>query len=56
MDIRKEFVWYVAYLYQGLGHADRHAGLSAYCIGSMLPLPHKSAEPMATCVGPLQHK
>lgn len=28
----------MAYLMQGLGHADRHSGLTGYCTGLMLPL------------------
>ena len=38
MDISKEFSGYVAHLSRALGHADRHAGLSGYCTGLMLPL------------------
>jgi len=53
MDIAKEFTRYVAYLSEGLGHADRHAGLSGYCTGLMLPLSRKSVEPMAASVDPL---
>lgn len=53
MDIAKEFARYVAYLSRGLGHADRHAGLSGYCTGLMLPLSRKSVEPMAARVDPL---
>lgn len=53
MDIAKEFDDYMAYLGQGLGHADRHAGLSGYCTGLMLPLSRKSVEPMAARVDPL---
>lgn len=53
MDIAKEFDDYMAYLVQGLGHADRHAGLSGYCTGLMLPLSRKSVEPMAARVDPL---
>ncbi len=53
MDIAKEFSQYVAHLSQGLGHADRHAGLSGYCTGLMLPLSRKSVEPMAARVDPL---
>jgi|GEM_PF-2446022 len=37
MDISKEFGRYMEHLAQGLGHADRHAGLSGYCTGLMLP-------------------
>lgn len=44
MDIVKEFVRYVAYLSQGLGHADRHAELSGYCTGLMLLLSHKGVK------------
>ena len=43
MDISREFNLYVAHLAQGLGHAGRHAGLSGYCTGLMLP----SVEPLA---------
>src|SRR6266568_4043571 len=53
MDIAKEFDHYMAYLMQGLGHADRHSGLSGYCTGLMLPLSRKSVEPMAARVDPL---
>lgn len=53
MDISGEFNRYVAHLCQGLGHADRHAGLSGYCTGLMLPLSRKSIEPMAARVDPL---
>ena len=53
MDIAKEFDRYMAYLMQGLGHADRHAGLTGYCTGLMLPLSRKSVEPMAARVDPL---
>jgi SRSO17 transposase len=53
MDISQEFNRYVAHLSQGLGHADRHAGLSGYCTGLMLPLSRKSVEPMAARVDPL---
>ena len=53
MDIAKEFDQYMAYLMQGLGHADRHSGLSGYCTGLMLPLSRKSVEPMAARVDPL---
>jgi SRSO17 transposase len=30
MDIAKEFDHYMAYLMQGLGHADRHSGLTLF--------------------------
>ena len=53
MDISEEFNQYVAHLCKGLGHADRHAGLSGYCTGLMLPLSRKSIEPMAARVDPL---
>jgi len=53
MDISQEFNRYVAHLSEGLGHADRHAGLSGYCTGLMLPLSRKSVEPMAARVDPL---
>jgi len=53
MDIFKEFGRYMEHLAQGLGHADRHSGLSGYCTGLMLPLSRKSIEPMAARVDPL---
>lgn len=53
MDVAKEFERYMAHLAQGLGHADRHAGLAGYCAGLMLPLSRKSVEPMAARVDPL---
>ena len=53
MDLSKEFERYMAHLAQGLGHADRQAGLSGYCTGLMLPLSRKSVEPMAARVDPL---
>lgn len=54
MGISKEFDRYMAHLAEGLGHADRHAGLSGYCTGLMLPLSRKSIEPMAARVDPLR--
>ena len=53
MEITEEFNRYMAHLSERLGHADRHAGLSGYCTGLMLPLPRKSIEPMAASVDPL---
>jgi SRSO17 transposase len=53
MNAAKEFNQYTAYLSEGLGHADRHAGLSGYCTDLMLPLSRKSVEPMAARVDPL---
>lgn len=52
MDTFKEFERYIAYLAEGLGHADRHAGLKGYCAGLMLPLARKSVEPMAAGLEP----
>ncbi|MDR2837649.1 MAG: transposase, partial [Azonexus sp.] len=37
---------------QGLGHADRQAGLRGYCTGLMSPLTRKSVEPMAAHLHP----
>jgi SRSO17 transposase len=48
----KEFKRYIAHLSEGLGHADRHAGLKGYCTGLMLPLARKSVEPMAASLEP----
>jgi len=53
MDASDRFYWYMNHLSQGLGHADRHAGLQGYCTGLMLPLSRKSVEPMAARVDPL---
>jgi SRSO17 transposase len=30
MDIPKQFEHYMTYLAEGLGHADRHSGMSGY--------------------------
>jgi SRSO17 transposase len=49
----KAFERYIAHLAEGLGHADRHAGLKGYCTGLMLPLARKSVEPMAANLDPL---
>ena len=50
MGIAKASDHYMAHLMQGLGHADRHSGLSGCCTGLMLPLSRKSVEPMAARV------
>ena len=39
-DVR-EFERYMSHLSEGLGHADRHAGLRGYCTGLMAPLKRK---------------
>jgi len=54
MDDLQEFERYMAHLSDGLGHADRHAGLLGYCTGLMSPLSRKSVEPMAAHVDPLK--
>lgn len=41
MEAFKEFERYIAHLSEGLGHADRHAGLKGYCTGLLLPLARK---------------
>ncbi len=48
----REFERYMAHLSEGLGHADRHAGLRGYCTGLMAPLKRKSVEPMAAHLAP----
>lgn len=53
MGASERFVQYIEHLAEGLGHADRHAGLKDYCTGLMLPLARKSVEPMAAGVDPL---
>lgn len=49
----ERFERYLEYLSEGLGHADRHAGLKGYCTGLMLPLDRKSVEPIAASVDPV---
>ena len=48
----REFERYMTHLSEGLGHADRHAGLRGYCTGLMAPLKRKSVEPMAAHLAP----
>jgi len=48
----REFERYMTHLCDGLGHADRHAGLRGYCTGLMAPLKRKSVEPMAAHLAP----
>ncbi|PTT91244.1 IS701 family transposase, partial [Pelomonas sp. HMWF004] len=48
----QEFERYLAHLGEGLGHADRQAGLRGYCAGLMAPLKRKSVEPMASHLAP----
>jgi len=38
MENLKEFETYLKHLGEGLGHADRKAGLKGYCAGLMAPL------------------
>ncbi len=54
MDDLIEFERYMAHLSEGLGHADRNAGLQGYCTGLLSPLARKSVEPMAAHVDPLK--
>ena len=53
MNTASDFDHYLTHLSAALGHADRHAGLSGYCTGLMLPLSRKSVEPMAARIDPL---
>jgi len=53
MNAADRFDRYLEHLSEGLGHADRHAGLRGYCTGLMLPLSRKSVEPMAARVDPM---
>ncbi len=53
MQAAERFDRYLEHLSEGLGHADRHAGLRGYCTGLMLPLSRKSVEPMAARLDPL---
>jgi SRSO17 transposase len=48
----QEFERYLEHLGEGLGHADRRAGLRGYCTGLMAPLKRKSVEPMAAHLAP----
>jgi SRSO17 transposase len=48
----QDFERYLKHLGEGLGHADRQAGLRGYCTGLMSPLKRKSVEPMAAHVAP----
>lgn len=52
MNDLQEFERYMAHLSEGLGHADRHAGLRVYCTGLISPLAEKSVEPMAAHLAP----
>ena len=52
MEELREFERYMEHLSEGLGHADRHAGLRGYCTGLMAPLKRKSVEPMASHLAP----
>lgn len=54
MDDLIEFERYMAHLSEGLGHADRNAGLQGYCTGLLSALARKSVEPMAAHVDPLK--
>lgn len=42
-----EFEHYLEYLCEVLGRVDRGAGFKNYCSGLMLPISHKSVEPLA---------
>lgn len=50
--VSDRFEKYLEHLAEGLGHADRHAGLKDYCTGLMLPLERKSVEPLAASADP----
>jgi SRSO17 transposase len=52
MEELQEFERYLVHLGEGLGHADRRAGLRGYCTGLMAPLKRKSVEPMASHLAP----
>ena len=53
MEELRAFERYMSHLSEGLGHADRHAGLRGYCTGLMAPLKRKSVEPMASHLAPM---
>ena len=52
MGTSERFERYMEHLAEGLGHADRSAGLKGYCTGLILPGARKSVEPMAARVDP----
>ncbi len=52
MEETAEFEEYLEHLAQGLGHADRRAGLRGYCTGLLAPIKRKSVEPMASWIEP----
>jgi SRSO17 transposase len=58
MDLRAadgvalRFHAYIEHLSKATGHADRHAPLSEYCTGLLLPGERKSVEPMAARMAP----
>lgn len=47
MNAVERFDVCLEHLSEGLGQADRHAGLRGNCTGLMLPLSRKSVEPMS---------
>ena len=53
MNASGRFDRFLEHVAEGLGHADRNAGLRGYCTGLMLPLSRKSVEPMAARVDPM---
>lgn len=53
MSVAERFDRYLEHLSEGLGYADRHAGLRGYCTGLILSLSRKSVEPMAARVDPM---
>ncbi len=53
MNAARRFEAYLARLAEGLGHADRQAGLCGYYTGLMLPLERKRVEPIAASMDPL---
>jgi SRSO17 transposase len=54
MGMEQDLERYLQYLCEGLGHADRHEGLTGYCRGLMLPLERKGVEPLAAGIDPQQ--
>src|ERR1035437_207442 len=52
VNLTNEFGDYLEQLSEGLGRTARKVGLINYCSGLMLPLKHKSIEPLAGSLDP----
>ncbi len=52
MELTDEFERYLDHVSTELGRSERKKGLRNYCQGLMLPLQHKSLEPLAAAIDP----